>query len=52
MELGLRMKGAGQAEWGGPLSPDELVVPVDPVASSLWLKGEPTPAHSHHLPPC
>lgn len=37
---------------GGALSPTGLMVLVDPVASALWLKGEPTPACSHHLPPC
>lgn len=34
---------------GGTLSPAAMVVVVDPVASALWLKGEPTPAHSHQL---
>lgn len=44
--------GAGSGHGGGgALSPAGLVVLVDLVASALWLKGEPTPACSHHPPP-
>lgn len=42
--------GAGQAERGVP-APVLLAVLVDPVASALWLKGEPTrPAATTCLP--